>query len=265
MLRIHFLAADQEFCIGMHWAGDPYLINFIWHTQTSTFITMSDFPMLVQFKATASPFLFFEERVIFSNRMSQGYITMSTFICGSLIQRNVYYIFKKAHSLTNPTILPQMLPKQCSKGKRISGTFLLFVGCNFFFSRLENIWVLVLVFSNLYMKCNEFCSISGDFVPSECFVQGLIAEDMYLKWKQCVRFLQHCCDELAALGNSGLWQHCLHCPSAGAEGGNIWKLDWYESFAGVLCGNQEMSQTRFLTQWLNCSLFLCLSVIFSLA
>lgn len=52
----HFLAAYQEFCIGMHWAGDPYLINFIWHTQTSTFITMSDFPMLIQFKATASPF-----------------------------------------------------------------------------------------------------------------------------------------------------------------------------------------------------------------
>lgn len=133
MLRIHFLAADQEFCIGMHWAGDPYLINFIWHTQTSTFITMPDFPMLIQFKATASPFLFFEERVIFSNTMSQEYITMSTFICGSLIQRNAYYIFKKAHSLTNPTILPQKLPKQCSKGKHISVTFLLFMGCNFLF------------------------------------------------------------------------------------------------------------------------------------
>lgn len=180
MLRIHFLAADQEFCIGMHWAGDPYLINFIWHTQTSTFITMSDFPMLIQFKATASPFLFFEERVIFSNRMSKGYITMSTFICGSLIQKNVYYTFKKAHSLTNPTIFPQKLPKQCSRGKDISVTFLLFMGCKFFFA-LENIWVLVLMSSNLYMNCNEFCNISGDFTPLECVFQGLMAEDTYLK------------------------------------------------------------------------------------
>lgn len=147
MLRVHFLAAHQEFCIGMHWAGDPYLINFIWHTQTSTFITMSDFPMLIQFKATASPFLFFEERVIFSNRMSQGHITMSTFICRSLIQKNVYYIFRKAHSPTDRTILPQMPPKQCSEVKHIPVTFILFMGCNFF--ALQNNWILVLMFSNL--------------------------------------------------------------------------------------------------------------------
>lgn len=179
MLRVHFLAAYQEFCIGMHWAGDPYLINFVWHTQTSTFITMSDFPMLIQFKATASPFLFFEERAVFSNRMSQGHITMSTFICGSLIQKNVYYIFKKAHSPADPTILPQTPPKQCREGKHTSVTFVLIMGCNFF--ALQNNWVLVLMFSYLYMKCNEFCNILEDFAPSVCFVQGLTTEDTYLK------------------------------------------------------------------------------------
>lgn len=129
MLRVHFLAAYQEFCIGMHRAGDPYLINFIWHTQTSTFITMSDFPMLIQFKATASPSLFFEERAVFSNSMSQGRITVSAFIWGSLIRKNVCYTFKKAHSPTDPTVLPQMSPKQCREGKSVSVTFAPFMGC----------------------------------------------------------------------------------------------------------------------------------------
>lgn len=184
MLRVHFLADYQEFCIGMHWAGDPYLINFIWHTQTSTFITMSDFPMLIQFKATASPFLFFEERVIFSNRMSQGHITMSTFICGSLIQKNVYYIFKKAHSPTDPTTLPQAPSKQCREGKAYFCDICTGFGLYIFFA-LQNNWALVLIFSNLEMKYNEFCNISEEFAPSVCFVQGLnqgpITEDTYLK------------------------------------------------------------------------------------
>lgn len=162
MLRIHFLAADQEFCIGMHWAGDPYLINFIWHTQTSTFITMSDFPMLIQFKATASPFLFFEERVIFSNRMSQGYITMSTFICGSLMQRNVYYIFKKHILSPIPPSFHKSSPNNAVRESIFLWHFYCLWAAKFFFA-LENIWVLVLMFSNLYTNCNEFCNISGDY------------------------------------------------------------------------------------------------------
>lgn len=93
---------------------------------------MSDFPMLIQFKATASLFLFFEERVIFSNTMSEGCITMSTFICGSLIQKNVYDIFKKAHSLADPTVLPGTLHKQHREEKCISVTLVLFVGCKYF-------------------------------------------------------------------------------------------------------------------------------------
>lgn len=155
----HFLAAYQEFCIGMHWAGDPYLINFIWHTQTSTFITMSDFPMLIQFKATASLFLFFEERVIFSNTMSEGCITMSTFICGSLIQKNVYDIFKKAHSLADPTVLPGTLHKQHREEKCISVTLVLFVGCKYFAVQKFESWAWT---SWIY----TWNAMIGEFAPS---------------------------------------------------------------------------------------------------
>lgn len=93
---------------------------------------MSDFPMLTQFKATASPSLFFEERAVFSNSVSRGRITVSAFVWGSLIRKNARYTFEKARSPTDPTVLPQTPPKQGREGKRIAVTLVPCVGCSFF-------------------------------------------------------------------------------------------------------------------------------------